>query len=746
MADINHKILEGLSEKQQTAVTHSLKPLLIIAGPGSGKTRVMSHRIPWLINNFNVKPYEILAVTFTNKAAKELMNRTKVFLPESSNAVVKTFHGFASYFLRIEGHFDGLDRAFSIYDDSDQLRVIKNIFEELDLNVKKNNPKVVISEISKSKNLNISPSIYNKNANSYFEEIVSRVFTRYEEILNNSNACDFDDLLLKTKNILLENLDVRNKWSSRYKQVIIDEFQDTNPLQFQISNLLTNKEKSISVVGDPDQSIYSWRHAVPTNILEFKKKYKDCLVVNLDESYRSTQPILEAADSIISNNSNRFKRKLWTKNKQGNLIKFNSYSDEEEEAISVASEISKLIETKDSSNDFAVMYRVNAQSRVFEVALNSIGLKYRLVGGVRFYDRKEIKDILAYCKTLINPNDDSAFERIINCPPRGIGMRTINKILIEKNNSDQSYIEFLKDCIVDNDKSNFLSKRAFDSIKDFMILYEKLNTQVAIQEPHELINTIVSITNYDDYLKNDEDGIERLENINELKYSAEEFSASSDVDNSESLIEFIENSSLNSNVDSIDESEEAVTLITLHQAKGLEYKNVFIVGMEEGLLPHSRSMESEEELEEERRLCYVGITRAKENLFLSSSSRRRFQGIYDNAIQSRFLDEIPKSVLIKKSKYKNYEDSWKTTFEKNPNKNLIEEEQIIEVDFSLGDKVTHTHFGTGKLISYRVLANDIELTIKFNPPYGIKKILKEKAPITISSYEEAQDLEDYYGI
>ena len=744
MADLNHKILDGLSEKQQTAVTHPLKPLLIVAGPGSGKTRVMSHRIPWIVNNFNVNPYEILAVTFTNKAAKELMDRTRVFLPNTSNAVVKTFHGFASYFLRIEGHFDGLDRAFSIYDDTDQLRVIKNIFEELDLNVKKNNPKVVISEISKSKNLDITPSLYSKKANSYFEEIVSRVYLRYNEILSNSNSCDFDDLLLKTKNILLDNIDVRDKWSNKYKQVIIDEFQDTNPLQFQISNLLTNNEKSISVVGDPDQSIYSWRHAVPTNILEFKKSYKDCLVVNLDESYRSTQPILEAADSIISNNSNRYKRKLWTKNKDGNLIKYNSYSDEEEEAVSVASQLSKLTETNDSANDCAIMYRVNAQSRVFEVALNSLGLKYRLIGGVRFYDRKEIKDILAYCKILINPNDDSAFERIINCPPRGIGLRTVNKISLEKNITNKSYISFLEDCM--NNENEFLPKRSLDAIREFMNLYKKLITQLSIQEPHELINTIISITNYDDYLKNDEDGVERLENINELKYSAEEFSASSDSDNSEALIEFIENSSLNSNVDSINEDEESITLITLHQAKGLEYKNVFIVGMEEGLLPHSRSMESEEELEEERRLCYVGITRAKENLFLSSSNRRRFQGIYDNAIQSRFLDEIPSKNLIKKSKYKKYDESWKKTFEKKQNQSNFKDTEIVEVDFSLGDKVTHTHFGTGKLISYRVLANDIELAIRFNSPYGMKKILKEKAPITISSPEETKDLEDYYGI
>ncbi|MBK89565.1 MAG: ATP-dependent DNA helicase PcrA [Chloroflexi bacterium] len=744
MADLNHKILDGLSEKQQTAVTHPLKPLLIVAGPGSGKTRVMSHRIPWIVNNFNVNPYEILAVTFTNKAAKELMDRTRVFLPNTSNAVVKTFHGFASYFLRIEGHFDGLDRAFSIYDDTDQLRVIKNIFEELDLNVKKNNPKVVISEISKSKNLDITPSLYSKKANSYFEEIVSRVYLRYNEILSNSNSCDFDDLLLKTKNILLDNIDVRDKWSNKYKQVIIDEFQDTNPLQFQISNLLTNNEKSISVVGDPDQSIYSWRHAVPTNILEFKKSYKDCLVVNLDESYRSTQPILEAADSIISNNSNRFKRKLWTKNKDGNLIKYNSYSDEEEEAVSVASQLSKLTETNDSANDCAIMYRVNAQSRVFEVALNSLGLKYRLIGGVRFYDRKEIKDILAYCKILINPNDDSAFERIINCPPRGIGLRTVNKISLEKNITNKSYISFIEDCM--NNENEFLPKRSLDAIREFMNLYKKLITQLSIQEPHELINTIISITNYDDYLKNDEDGVERLENINELKYSAEEFSASSDSDNSEALIEFIENSSLNSNVDSINEDEESITLITLHQAKGLEYKNVFIVGMEEGLLPHSRSMESEEELEEERRLCYVGITRAKENLFLSSSNRRRFQGIYDNAIQSRFLDEIPSKNLIKKSKYKKYDESWKKTFEKKQNQSNFKDTEIVEVDFSLGDKVTHTHFGTGKLISYRVLANDIELAIRFSSPYGMKKILKEKAPITISSPEETKDLEDYYGI
>ena len=443
MADLNSKILDGLSDNQKNAVMHPLKPLLVIAGPGSGKTRVMAHRIPWLVNNFNIKPYEILAVTFTNKAAKELMQRANKYLPDYLNPLVKTFHGFCSYFLRIEGHFAGLDQSFSIYDDVDQLKIIKNIYEELDINPKKINPRIISSEISKAKNLGLNPISFKNKASTYLDEIVSRIYLRYQEIIDQANACDFDDLLMKTKNVLIDNEDLRDKWSSKYKQVIIDEFQDTNPLQFEISNLITNEEKSISVVGDPDQSIYSWRHAVPTNLLEFKKNYKECLVVNLDESYRSTQQILDAADSIISNNSNRFKRKLWTKKTNGSLIDFDFYTDEEDEAISVASKISKQIKEGRSPNEIAIIYRVNAQSRVFEVGLNSLGLRYKLVGGVRFYDRKEVKDILAYCKLLLNPNDDNAFERIINYPPRGIGNKTIQDLRIAKNQENLSFISFL---------------------------------------------------------------------------------------------------------------------------------------------------------------------------------------------------------------------------------------------------------------------------------------------------------------
>ena len=489
MDDLNEKILEGLSENQSKAVTHDLKPLLVIAGPGSGKTRVMAHRIPWIVNNFQINPNQILAVTFTNKAAKELMARANRFLPNYMAPLVKTFHGFSSYFLRIEGFFAGLDQSFSIYDDTDQIRIIKNIFDELDLNPRKINPKIIAAEISKAKNKGFSPNnLKNKNS-SYFDEIVSRIYSRYQEIIDQSNACDFDDLLMKTKMILVENDDIREKWASRYKQVIIDEFQDTNPLQFEISNLLTNSQKSISVVGDPDQSIYSWRHAVPTNLLEFQKQYKECLVVNLDESYRSTQQILDAADSIISNNSNRFKRKLWTKKKNGSLINFNFYNDEEEESLSVASKISKQIKNGISSNEIAIIYRVNAQSRVFEVALNSLGLKYRLVGGVRFYDRKEIKDILAYCKLLVNPNDDNAFERIVNCPPRGIGNKTLQVIRNSKIDENLSFINYLKKYI-NNEDFSLLSKRATKALRDFIIIYNKLMKQTEIQEPFDLINSI----------------------------------------------------------------------------------------------------------------------------------------------------------------------------------------------------------------------------------------------------------------
>ena len=750
MDDLNEKILEGLSENQSKAVTHDLKPLLVIAGPGSGKTRVMAHRIPWIVNNFQINPNQILAVTFTNKAAKELMARANRFLPNYMAPLVKTFHGFSSYFLRIEGFFAGLDQSFSIYDDTDQIRIIKNIFDELDLNPRKINPKIIAAEISKAKNKGFSPNnLKNKNS-SYFDEIVSRIYSRYQEIIDQSNACDFDDLLMKTKMILVENDDIREKWASRYKQVIIDEFQDTNPLQFEISNLLTNSQKSISVVGDPDQSIYSWRHAVPTNLLEFQKQYKECLVVNLDESYRSTQQILDAADSIISNNSNRFKRKLWTKKKNGSLINFNFYNDEEEESLSVASKISKQIKNGISSNEIAIIYRVNAQSRVFEVALNSLGLKYRLVGGVRFYDRKEIKDILAYCKLLVNPNDDNAFERIVNCPPRGIGNKTLQVIRNSKIDENLSFINYLKKYI-NNEDFSLLSKRATKALRDFIIIYNKLMKQTEIQEPFDLINSIITLTSYDDYLRNDEDGSERLENINELKSSAEEFSANIDKNPKESLIEFIETASLNTNLDNVNESFEAVTLITLHQAKGLEYEKVYIVGMEEGLLPHSRSIESEDEIEEERRLCYVGITRAKNELYLSASSRRRFQGVYGNAIKSRFLEEIPKDVILTNSgrNFSHNKTHWKSNYIK---QNTITEDEFSdnidqpEININEGDKVSHKSFGEGILISYKPLFMDIELTVKFEEPTGMKKIMKNKAPIKITKSTEESSPEDYYGI
>ena len=750
MDDLNEKILEGLSENQSKAVTHDLKPLLVIAGPGSGKTRVMAHRIPWIVNNFQINPNQILAVTFTNKAAKELMARANRFLPNYMAPLVKTFHGFSSYFLRIEGFFAGLDQSFSIYDDTDQIRIIKNIFDELDLNPRKINPKIIAAEISKAKNKGFSPNnLKNKNS-SYFDEIVSRIYSRYQEIIDQSNACDFDDLLMKTKMILVENDDIREKWASRYKQVIIDEFQDTNPLQFEISNLLTNSQKSISVVGDPDQSIYSWRHAVPTNLLEFQKQYKECLVVNLDESYRSTQQILDAADSIISNNSNRFKRKLWTKKKNGSLINFNFYNDEEEESLSVASKISKQIKNGISSNEIAIIYRVNAQSRVFEVALNSLGLKYRLVGGVRFYDRKEIKDILAYCKLLVNPNDDNAFERIVNCPPRGIGNKTLQVIRNSKIDENLSFINYLKKYI-NNEDFSLLSKRATKALRDFIIIYNKLMKQTEIQEPFDLINSIITLTSYDDYLRNDEDGSERLENINELKSSAEEFSVNVDKNPKESLIEFIETASLNTNLDNVNESFEAVTLITLHQAKGLEYEKVYIVGMEEGLLPHSRSLESEDEIEEERRLCYVGITRAKNELYLSASSRRRFQGVYGNAIKSRFLEEIPKDVILTNSgrNFSHNKTHWKSNYIK---QNTITEDEFSdnidqpEININEGDKVSHKSFGEGILISYKPLFMDIELTVKFEEPTGMKKIMKNKAPIKITKSTEESSPEDYYGI
>ncbi len=377
-------------------------------------------------------------------------------------------------------------------------------------------------------------------------------------------------------------------------------------------------------------------------------------------------------------------------------------------------------------------------------------MKYRLVGGVRFYDRKEIKDILAYCKLLVNPNDDNAFERIVNCPPRGIGNKTLQVIRNSKIDENLSFINYLKKYI-NNEDFSLLSKRATKALRDFIIIYNKLMKQTEIQEPFDLINSIITLTSYDDYLRNDEDGSERLENINELKSSAEEFSANIDKNPKESLIEFIETASLNTNLDNVNESFEAVTLITLHQAKGLEYEKVYIVGMEEGLLPHSRSLESEDEIEEERRLCYVGITRAKNELYLSASSRRRFQGVYGNAIKSRFLEEIPKDVILTNSgrNFSHNKTHWKSNYIK---QNTITEDEFSdnidqpEININEGDKVSHKSFGEGILISYKPLFMDIELTVKFEEPTGMKKIMKNKAPIKITKSTEESSPEDYYGI
>ena len=767
MKKVDSKILKGLSENQISAVTHPLSPLLVIAGPGSGKTRVMAHRIPWLIQNYDLNPSNILAVTFTNKAAKELLNRTNIFINSSIKPLVKTFHGFASYFLRIEGNIIGLDQNFSIYDDDDQNKIIKNIFQELDIDPKKINVRIVNSEISRAKNNNLTPEKFASENSSYLDEIVSRVYTRYQETIENSNACDFDDLLMKTRNILSENNDIQSKWSDRFDQIIIDEFQDTNPLQFQISNLLIGENKSISVVGDPDQSIYSWRYANPTNLKEFEKQFKNCKVVNLDESYRSTQQILNAADSVIRKNTERFQRKLWTKKQNGSLIESNVYSDEESESLEIAYLISKQIKNGLSANEIAIMYRVNAQSRSFEVALSSLGLRYRLVGGVRFYDRREIKDILGYCKLILNPNDNSAFERVINIPSRGIGNKTLSILKNAAQIKNVSLLAFLlsyfseeNNDIKNKQSKNLFSARATQSFMTFIDIYINLCEGAKTLDPNNLISLILDTTDYAEYIKNDEDGTERLENIYELRSSAEEFSDSFSLDPNQNLIEFIEAASLNTNLEKLDDEFESITLITLHQAKGLEFQNVYMVGMEEGLLPHSKSLEMPEELEEERRLCYVGITRAKENLFLSYSKRRRFRGIYDNALKSRFLEDIPTEIINENNNYLyRNEMTRKVTNQNKSESSLKFGEQLDELArkisaksdnaFSIGDRIDHEKYGSGIILDYKNLYKDVEITVKFKEPYGTKKIMNSRAPIKITTVKQSEDFEnpeDYYGI
>ena len=730
-------IFSELSGRQKEAVQHAEGPLLIVAGPGSGKTRVMAHRIAYLTSVRGIAPWRILAVTFTNKSARELRERAAGLVGDANTGLqVRTFHSFCAFVLRQDGGQIGLDPAFSIYDGDDQQKLIRNILEELELDPKQFAPRAILSGISDAKNKMIDDSRLSKISKSYFEEVVARVYARYTEQLVTANAVDFDDLLLRAHNLFEDHADVLEKYQDRYRHVLVDEFQDTNAIQFSLTRLLAAKHKNICVVGDPDQSIYSWRHADIRNLTDFQTVYPDAVTVTLDQSYRSTQLILEAASGVIANNDERLKKNLWTENDKGKPVTVGEAYDEDEEARVVLQEINRLVEEEEfDRQEIAVMYRTNAQSRAMEAACNRHGVVYQLVGGTKFYERKEIRDTVAYLRLTVNPSDDAALERIVNVPARGISPRSVDAIRAVARSRGTSMLNVILQ-VDDEEQGLFgqLNPRAVKSVRAFADLIERLIEQSIILSAVELLDLTLERSGYKRLVQEDKErGEERWDNILELRGSASNFEGP---EPRERLIEFLENVALVSDIDSLEEGEDAITLITLHQAKGLEYDAVFMIGMEEGLLPHSRSLESGADLEEERRLCYVGMTRARKRLYMFHAFQRGFRGSRGAMMPSRFLDEIPLACVETVSIRRNSNTvrkvastrnvtgrSYDSTVGRRSTATPLEVRAAQRGDYRVADRVFHDTFGDGIVIEAIETGGDTEVTVAFGNGNGLKKLM-----------------------
>ncbi len=721
-------ILATLNPAQREAVEAIKGPVLILAGPGSGKTRVITHRVAYLVKHCGISPHHVMAVTFTNKAAREMRERLEQLLGQAIEALtLGTFHAICARILRHEGKAIGLESSFVIYDEDDQLRLMKQVLEELNLDPKQYAPQALRSAISSAKSRLISPKDYAQRVSSYFEEIVHRVYQRYQELLNQAQAVDFDDLLMKTVQLFQDHPHILTRYQSRYVHILVDEFQDTNIAQYELMKQLAAKYRNLCVVGDPDQSIYSWRFADLRNILSFEKDYPEAKVVFLEQNYRSTKTILEVASDVISTNVLRKPKKLWTENEDGAQVTVIESYNAEEEAQSVVSEIEKLVSQEQIPlKDSAVMYRVNAQSRVLEETFLRYGVPYRLVGGTRFYQRQEIKDIIAYLRVIHNPQDNVSLLRIINVPARGIGQKTISTLQSWAKVHDVSLFEAVAQIsqnAVANEAKQALSPHIIQALAGFDALMASLTAHSREVGLSRLLDEILEYTRYREYILAKEDGEEKWENIAELRNVASEYD---ELTPTEALTSFLEKVSLVSDIDELDERADAVTLITLHQAKGLEFPAVFIVGLEEGILPHRRSFDDPQEMEEERRLCYVGITRAKKRLYLLRSYRRNLFGGSTANPPSRFLHDISPHLISPKG-------LWEESLTPIASGNFSRDFQpsprpVANLTLKVGDHVHHSKFGPGIVMNCSPTKDDQELTVAFEEA-GVKKLLASLAPL-----------------
>lgn len=627
-------ILQGLNEKQQEAVQTVNGAVLIIAGAGSGKTKTLTHRIAYLIQENKAHPLNILAVTFTNKAATEMRERVKNLINGKSRMpLIGTFHSVCARMLRSEAEQIGINKNFLIYDSSDQLSLMKESLKEVGASLDQFNPSSVLSMISSAKNGLETADLFSNRASGYFEEITAKSYHVYQEKLQKANALDFDDLIMKTVLMLRNFPAILEKYQNVFKFVMVDEYQDTNYSQYSLTNLLAKKHSNLCVVGDDWQSIYGWRGADIGNILKFEKDYPQAKIVLLEQNYRSSQEILDASYGIISKNINRKDKRLWSDKKNGAKPIVAQVAGSTDEGLFIINQIQQIIEENRfeehplTFNDFAVLYRTNAQSRALEEVFLSAGVSYKIVGGLKFYSRKEIKDILAYLRLVLNPSDKISIARIINVPPRGIGKITLDK--------------FLKN--LDSDKKfDGINSSKEEAISSFLDTMDKIRAKMINSSLSELLDFTLTVSGYTDYIQKDKDREERWENIQELFTVVEKFK---DKDCETSLKSFLEEVSLLSDSDEVETKNNTVNLMTIHSSKGLEFNTVFMAGMDEGIFPHSLTTRGEpKDLEEERRLCYVGMTRAKERLFLIHAQLRT---VYGNTVflqPSRFLDDIPKDM------------------------------------------------------------------------------------------------------
>ena len=635
------EILESLNNKQYEAVTNTEGPCLVIAGAGSGKTKVLTHKIAYLIKEKDVKPWNILSITFTNKAANEMKERIVNLVGDVATDIwMGTFHSICVRILRRFIDRIGFDNSFIIFDTSDQKTLVKNCLKDLGIDDKLFNDRSVLSEISNAKNEMLTPESYAARANGDFrKEKISTVYELYQKRLKENNAIDFDDIINYTIEILQDNEDIREYYCDKFKYILVDEYQDTNKAQFMLVKILASKYKNITVVGDNDQGIYSFRGADISNILNFEKDFPGTKIIKLEQNYRCTGNILKAANAVIKNNEVKYKKELWTQNEEGNLPKVYQADNEYDEASYIVEQIEHLRrEEYYKYKDFAVLYRMNTQSRAIEDILRRENIPYKIIGGLKFYERKEIKDLIAYLRLIQNHNDNLSLRRIINEPKRGIGKTSLDKIELISNDTGESMYEIIKRA------DEFGLNRVFLNSREFVNTIEESSAKKDELPISELIKQVLKKSGYTKALQN-ENTIEaenRIENLDEFLTVAIEFEEE-EVENG--LREFLEGITLSSDIDELEESDDYVTLMTLHSAKGLEFPVVFLVGMEEGIFPGYKSISEPRELEEERRLCYVGITRAKEHLYLTCSKQRTIFGSTSYNQTSRFLKEIPEELL-----------------------------------------------------------------------------------------------------